>query len=201
MTLRALLKDPNTTTIWSPSASNEFGRLMDGNKYGVVGTQAMEMIKPSDISNNRTITYASMVCGYRPLKQEAHHCRLVVGGDKLPYASNSAAPAANLIESKILFNSVISTKGAKFMTIDIRNFFLSSHMQHPEYMKIHQDDILQDILDQYKADQFMDCKGYVYFKITKGMYGLKQAAILAYQQLKENRTKHGYYPIPTQWGC
>ena len=28
------------------------------------------------------------------------------------------------------------------------------------------------------------------------MYGLKQAAILAYKQLKENLSKHGYYPIP-----
>ena len=28
------------------------------------------------------------------------------------------------------------------------------------------------------------------------MYGLKQAAILAYNQLKENLSKHGYHPIP-----
>ena len=120
----------------------------------------------------------------------------MVGGDKLPYASDSAAPAANLIESKIVFNSVISTKGAKFMTIDISNFFLSSHMQYPEYMKIHQDDIPQDILEQYQAVQFIDNKGYIYFKIAKGMYGLEQTAILAYHQLKENLSKHGYYPIP-----
>ena len=120
----------------------------------------------------------------------------MVGGDKLPYASDSAAPAVNLIESKILFNSVISTPGAKFMTIDISKFFLSSHMQHPEYIKIHQADIPQDILDKYKASLFMDSRKYVYFKITKGMYGLKQAAILAFQQLKKNLSKHGYAPIP-----
>ena len=153
MTLCALLKDPSTTEIWSRSASNEFGRLMNGNRAGVLGTQAMTMVHPSTISQDQAITYASMVCDYRPLKIEAHRCRLVVGGDKLPYASDSAALAANLIESKILFNSVVSTKGAKFMTIDISNFSLSSHMQHPEYMKIHQDDIPQDILDQYKASQ------------------------------------------------
>ena len=63
-------------------------------------------------------------------------------------------------------------------------------------MKIHQDDIPQDILDQYKAPQFMDNKGYVYFKITKGMYGLKQATIFAFNQLDEICCKHGYYPIP-----
>ena len=74
--------------------------------------------------------------------------------------------------------------GAKFIIVDISNLFLSSHMQDPEYMKIHQDDIPQDILDQYKASQYMDFQGYVYFQITKGMYGLKQAAILAYKQIK-----------------
>ena len=48
-TLRALLKDPSTTSVWSHSASNEFGRLMNGNHHGVVGTQAMEMVQPSAI--------------------------------------------------------------------------------------------------------------------------------------------------------
>ena len=97
-----------------------------------------------------------MVCDNCFLKQEAHHCHLVVGGDKLLYASDSTVPVTNLIESKILFNSVVLTKGAKSMTIDINNFFLSFHIQHPEYMKIQLDDFPQDILDQYKAHQIMD---------------------------------------------
>jgi len=38
-----------------------------------------------------------------------------------------------------------------------------------------------------------DC--WVYIKIKKGMYGLKQAALLvAYQQLVTNLAKHGYTP-------
>ena len=89
MTLRALLKDPNTTKIWFRSASNEFGRLMDGNKFGTTGTQTMTMVKPSDISQDKAITYASMVCDYHPLKTEPYRCRLVVRGDKLPYASDA----------------------------------------------------------------------------------------------------------------
>ena len=96
-----------------------------------------------------------MVCNVQLLKQEQYCCCLGGGGDKLPYTSDSAA---NLIEFKILFNSVISTKGAKFMTIDIRKIFLSSHLYSPEHMKIHQDDSTQDILQQYKAHQFQDTK-------------------------------------------
>ena len=136
MTIRQLLQNPNTTEIWSKSASNEFGRLMTGNKHGVEGTEAMCVIHPSDIPTNKAITYATVVCDHRPLKTEQYRCRLVVGGDKLPYASDSAAPAANLVESKILFNSTISQPTAKFMTIDISNFFLSSLMHEPEFMKM-----------------------------------------------------------------
>lgn len=86
---------------------------MDGNEYGVHGTQGTEMVKPSTIPQDKSVTYASMVCDYRPLKKDTHCCCLVVGSDKLPYASDSAVPAINLIDSKILFNSVISALGAK----------------------------------------------------------------------------------------
>ena len=37
LTLRALLQNPETTKMWSKSASNEYGRLLKGNKYGVTG--------------------------------------------------------------------------------------------------------------------------------------------------------------------
>ena len=36
----------------------------------------------------------------------------------------------------------------------------------------------------------------VHFKITKGMYGLKQAAIHAYQQLQKNLESYRYLHIP-----
>ena len=79
MTLRALFKDSSTTEIWSHLASNEFGQLMNGNRYGVISTQAMTTIKPSAIFQDKTITFASMVCDYRPLKQEIYRCHLVAG--------------------------------------------------------------------------------------------------------------------------
>ena len=43
------------------SASNEFGCLMNGNRSGVLGMQAMEMVHPSTISQDKAITYAFMV--------------------------------------------------------------------------------------------------------------------------------------------
>jgi hypothetical protein len=61
---------------------------------------------------------------------------LTVGGDKLDYPGDPGAPAASLIESKLITNSVISTSGAKFLTTDIKDYFLNNPMDRYEYMKI-----------------------------------------------------------------
>ena len=67
-------------------------------------------------------------------------------------------------------------------------------------MKLHKSEIPSDILTRYNMINIIDNNGYVHFKINKGMYGLKQAAILAYQQLKQHLAPHGYYPIPNTVG-
>jgi hypothetical protein len=46
------------------------------------------------------------------------------GGDKINYPGEVAAPTADMLVAKILFNSVISTPGARFGTMDISNFYL-----------------------------------------------------------------------------
>jgi hypothetical protein len=52
---------------------------------------------------------------------------LVAGGDRVHYPGNTATPTADLLTIKILINSIISTAGAKFMTMDIKDFYL----KHP----------------------------------------------------------------------
>jgi hypothetical protein len=46
----------------------------------------------------------------------------MVGGDRINYPSKATPPTAELLVAKMLFNSVISTKGAQFMTMDISTF-------------------------------------------------------------------------------
>ena len=60
--------------------------------------------------------------------------RITVGGDKLPCDNDAGAPAANLLETKILLNSVMSdaSKGARFMSADIKDHFLATPMRDPE---------------------------------------------------------------------
>ena len=52
--------------------------------------------------------------------------RLTVGGDRINYLGDVGTPTASLLTVKLLVNSVLSTAGAEFMTIDIKKC-LSQH--------------------------------------------------------------------------
>ena len=183
--------------IWTQSLSNEWGRLAQGNDNGVVSTDTIDFIHKEEVPDGRDVTYATFVLDYRPLKSEPHRVRITVGGDKLSYTADAGSPAANMLETKVLVNSTISDahKGAKFMSADLKDFFLATPMEGDEYMKVPYKHFPQDIRLKYKLDSKVTNNGYIYIKIKKGMYGLKQAAILAYDQLRKNLEKHGYTPI------
>lgn len=138
-------KDP---TIWNKALSNEWGCLAQGNEYGVVATNTIEFIKKDQLPVNAAVTYASFVCDRRPLKVEPNRVMIVVGGDRLTYGSDAASPATDLLETKILLNSTISDahRGAKFLSADLKDFFLASPMRSPEYMKVHISKFPPDII-------------------------------------------------------
>jgi hypothetical protein len=43
----------------------------------------------------------------------------------------------DLTTDKLLINSTISTPGAKFLGINLANFYLNTPMPNPEYMRLH----------------------------------------------------------------
>ena len=82
-----------------------------------------------------------------------------------------------------MWNSVISTPGAKYECVDVKNFYLMTPLDRFEYMRMRIDLIPQELIDLYNlGDKFnYDSKGvgYVYMEIRKGMYGLLQSGILS----------------------
>ena len=68
-------------------------------------------------------------------------------------------------------------------------------MDHYEYMRIPLRWFPQEILEQYNILDIASPDEYVYCEICKGMYGLKQAARLAFDRLVLNLAKHGYAPL------
>ena len=74
---------------------------------------------------------------YRPEKGEPYCTRLTVGGKLIVYPGDCCTPTVDLLTVKLLLNSVISTPDAKFMTIDIKYFYLNTPIDRFEYMELH----------------------------------------------------------------
>ena len=97
----------------------------------------------------------------------------------------------------MIINSTISDahRGAQFACMDIKDHFLATPMKHPEYMKVRYKHFPPDIRHYYQLDKKITNDGFIYIKIKKGMYGLKQAAILAYDHLRNSLAPYGYHPV------
>ena len=67
--------------------------------------------------------------------------------------------------------------------------------ENQEYMRIHSRFFQEDFQKLYKLHDIINQDGYVYCEVMLGMYGLKQAAILAYAQIEERLGQEGYKPI------
>ena len=123
-----LKKHPQYLDTWKKSYGNKIGRLAQGMQGKVKGTNTMFFIRKNEISTNRLcdITYGSIVCEYQDGKTEPNRTRLTVCGDKINYPGDCGTPTADLLAIKLLLNSIISTPRAKFMTMNIKNFYLNT---------------------------------------------------------------------------
>jgi hypothetical protein len=89
-----------------------------------------------------------------------------------------------MVSSKILWNSVISTKDACFAGADIKNMYIETPLDQFEYMKIPNALLPNYMIEHYQLQEKV-LDGYVYIEIHKGTYGLPQTGILANKLLKE----------------
>ena len=68
-------------------------------------------------------------------------------------------------------------------------------MAQAEYMKVKYKQTTDDIKVQYNLHEKVTSNDYIYIKIKKGMYELKQATIFAYNSLQANLRSFGYAPV------
>ena len=80
---------------------------------------------------------------------------------------------------------------AKFLGIDIKDFYLMTKMDNPEFMYLPRWIFPQECIDEYGIEyKFYNNK--ILVRINKGMYGLPQTGRLAYIELIKFLSKHGY---------
>jgi hypothetical protein len=172
-------------TQWMRSTANEIYRLYN--------TNAIQFIRRSDIPKGRKVTYGLFVVDIKDHKEEKERTRLTVGGDQIEYPEDKSTRTAGLTTANILINSVISTQGAKFLVIDINNFYLNTPLGRFEYMVMNLASLPQEKIKKYDLNELTQ-DGKVYIEIQKGMYDLPQAGILTNKLLQRNLAKDGYRP-------
>jgi hypothetical protein len=123
---------------------------------------------------------------------EVNRTRLTLGGNLIKYPGDVSTKTAELETIKMLFNSIISTNGARFISIDIKNFYLNTLLERPEYVCIPVNLIPDEITREYKLTSLIK-DGNIMAEANKGMYGLPQAGILAAALLEKRLEPHGYY--------
>ncbi len=122
-----LICNPKYKKAWNLLAANKFGRLAQGVGNCIKGTNTIKCIHKREVPKSRLkdVTYGQFVCTKRLEKTEPNQTRFTVGGDQINYPGEVAKPTAGLLVAKILFNSSISMPGARFMMMDISNFYLN----------------------------------------------------------------------------
>ena len=71
-----------------------------------------------------------------------------MGGDKIKSPIDCGTPA-HLFTVNFLLTSVVSAEGAKFFTLDIKNFYLNTPMDRFEYMRLNIEDIPENVIEKY----------------------------------------------------
>jgi hypothetical protein len=125
-----LMDDPALKGLWVPAMSKELHCLAQGKEGVMVGTNTIFYLTHDEIRcilKYCSVTYARIVINHRPQKDNPNKVCITVGGNLIDYPYDLTLRTANIVSTKIMWNSVISTLGAKFGGADIKNMYLKPH--------------------------------------------------------------------------
>jgi hypothetical protein len=196
-----LLKVPALRKIWSAAMCKELGHLANDweNEEGTKTIEFMSIDEIKEIPKGCIVTYARIVVDYCPQKKDPNQVRITVGGNLIDYPGEPTTRITDMITSKILWNSTLSTPNARYMCADMKNFYLCTPMDRPEYMKMKADLFPPKFMDKYKLHDKI-YKGFIWIQIVQTMYGLPQAGILSNKLLRKRLAADGYFELPHNQG-
>eukprot|EP00804_Cyclotella_cryptica_P019034 CCRYP_014448-RA/>CCRYP_014448-RA protein AED:0.34 eAED:0.34 QI:0/0/0/1/1/1/3/0/481 len=175
MEYQHLIANPKYRSMWTSAYGKELGQLAQGLPGTVAGTNTIVFINKYDIPSDQW-------------------------GNHINFPGDCGTPTADMLTTKILLNNVVSTIGARFMTIDIKDFYLNTPMARPEFMRLKLSDMPENIIEHYTLRSIATDDRYVYVRIQKGMYRLPQAGIIAQQLLETHLVAEGYRQSATTPG-
>ncbi len=147
-----LMNDPALKDLWVPAMSKELHCLAQGKEGVTVGTNMIFYLTHTEIRcipKDQTVMYAQIVINYHPQKDDPNQVWITVGGNLINYIYELTTHTANMVSAKIMWNSFISTPGAKISGADIKNMYLKTPLDQYEYMQMPLKLFPDDIIDRY----------------------------------------------------
>ena len=117
------------------------------------------------------MTNGRIVCNVLPQKEQIFRTRLTVDGSRINIDMDCGTPTASLLTVKMLLNSVISTRGAKFMTINMKDFYLNTPMERPEYLRMKIANFPDDAIEHYKLRTRLTPKEICMLNVSRACMG------------------------------
>jgi hypothetical protein len=112
----------------------------------------------------KDIIYRWIGCVYCLEKKDPYRTRITMGWNLVNYPDDCGTPTTDLPTIKLMFNSIISTTNAKFMTINIKDFYLMTPMDQYEYFRMKLELFTQDFINEYGLRDKADSDGNVFCK-------------------------------------
>ena len=130
---------------------NESERLTSSVGDCIKCTNTIKFVHKREVTSNRMkdVTYGQFFVKHTSQKAKKNQTRFVVGGNHINYIGKFVTPTAKMLVAKLLFNGVISTKSARFMMIDISNFYLMMPLARPKCTRIKLSGIPNEIIKEY----------------------------------------------------
>jgi hypothetical protein len=150
-----LQHDPDLKDLWVPAMSKELHRLAQGKPGITKATNTIFFLSHNEIRhipNHRTVTFARIVIDHQPQKEDPNRIRITVGGNLINYPFELTTCTTDMVSSKLLWNSTISTPRACFAGADIKNMYLETPLDRFEYMIMPISLFPTDIIDHYQLN-------------------------------------------------
>jgi hypothetical protein len=146
-----LLMNPKYKELWGKSYTKEPRRLGQGIPGVSKGTNTIVFICREDIPHDCkcNITYVQVCVNYRSEKEDPNCTQVIAGGNLLHYPGDCGTPTADMIIVKLHLNSVISTKNTCNCTINLKDVYLNTPMDRPEYMHMKISNLPPNFIKSY----------------------------------------------------
>ena len=129
----------------------------------------MTLDEISTIPKDRVVTYSRVVVDYRPQKEDPNRVRITADEHLINCPYKLTTRTSYLDTSKIVWNSTISTTGAKYMCMNLKNMYLATPLDRHEFMCMPFNLIPQAFIDAYNLQPKLK-NGYIYMCIVQGLY-------------------------------